>query len=71
MEAPVVKIPLKLRNEEINTQLFRLTKSFIAINYQAAPTTDKEIAKLIPKSAHIWGDVSVKNLKLHNLFILE
>lgn len=30
--------------------------------YQAAPTTDREIASPIPREAHMKGDVSSKNL---------
>lgn len=43
--------------------------------YQAAPTTDREIASPIPREAHMKGDVSSKNLlndkgfKLNDPFI--
>ncbi len=31
--------------------------------YHAAPTTDREMARPIPRLAHINGEVSVKNLQ--------
>lgn len=31
-------------------------------SHQAAPTTDREMARPIPRFAHIKGDVSVRNL---------
>lgn len=36
-------------------------------SYQAAPTTEREMAKPIPRFAHINGEVSVKNLQTHKI----
>lgn len=35
-------------------------------SYQAAPTTERDMAKPIPRFAHINGEVSVKNLQTQN-----
>lgn len=35
------------------------------MTYHAAPTTDKEMARPIPRSAHINGDVDSKNLQIN------
>ena len=36
------------------------------MTYHAAPTTDKEMARPIPRSAHINGDVASKNLQINH-----
>jgi hypothetical protein len=56
---PVVWIPLKYITIFYEFSLVKLEET----TYKAAPTTDKDTASPIPIDAHMYGDVSPKNLK--------
>jgi hypothetical protein len=60
---PVKKIPLQ-DNRPNEQTISLLDLPFIQEPYQAAPTTDREMAKAMPIPAHMCGDVSAR--KLHH-----
>lgn len=54
---------LYLLSALINRRMQYAFKIVLADTHQAAPTTDREIDKPMPRLAHINGEVSVRNLQ--------